>query len=58
MKKWEYLTVTQCKSEDLNKLGLEGWELINIILPFDHRIDATNKRVNDNLCYVFKRQIL
>ena len=35
MQKWEYKVVKRANvsEEKLNKLGAEGWELMNVVLP-------------------------
>jgi hypothetical protein len=30
MRKWKYETLFNCKNDELDKMGLDGWELINI----------------------------
>lgn len=57
MKKFEYKTVTFSKKfyqkgieadQELNKLGSEGWECVNVYSPVGSSLD---------ICYLFKREI-
>lgn len=51
MQKFEYNThnsfITPLSHEELDKLGLEGWELVSVIQP----------RNDDYINYVFKRPV-
>jgi len=58
MKKWEYLKQEYCTIEDLNKLGLEGWELISIMKPYRLLVGDNTTAINSKLLYFFKREIL
>lgn len=57
MRKWEYLRTESGQPDELNKLGEEGWELINIITP--HKIvDGINSYINKEVIYFLKREII
>lgn len=57
MIKWEYKaihldynTIEEAILEELNKNGLDGWELVSVIT-------ATETPGYDELCCIFKRQL-
>lgn len=45
MKKWEYRTSINAKPEELNRIGLLGWELVSVV------------SYNDYFLYYFKREL-
>jgi hypothetical protein len=58
MKNFEYKRVTSIYDEKtLNNLGKEGWELVSIIHPFRIKKSSNEYITNDNLYYIFKREI-
>ena len=50
MNKFEYKIDYDCKDEDLNYLGKEGWELITIVFK-------KYKYTSDTIIFYFKRVI-
>lgn len=49
-KQWEYLEVEMALDVDLNKYGLQGWELVAVI-------GRVSGNTNDNTAF-FKREIM
>ncbi len=47
MTQWEYLRAGELEKEELNQLGLEGWELVSVILY----------QSLENRVYFFKREL-
>lgn len=38
MTQWEYLTSLNAEEEFLNHLGLEGWELVTVVVVYSGRM--------------------
>ena len=58
--KWEYKQLINAGEETLNKLGLEGWELLETkIIPADfiYIEERSGDNVGMKMIYIFKRPL-
>lgn len=58
MKSWKYLVLDNVDSEKLNELGINGWELVNVLYIPSFDISGFAKSYIPLMKFYFKKQVL
>ncbi len=56
MKNWEYLVIDNVDDNKLNELGINGWELINVV--YFPSLDITFMQALPIIKFYFKKQVV